>query len=250
MSEENKEKDEELKSISVTPALTALFKPTADYLGGEIRGYVKETVEEWKNKRQEKNLMVHMEAVQKALSQEPVLEKPEDSSIAQLSFFDEWIDNVKDIDPADEELSTIWQKLLENAARGKSTTPEIVESLKYLTPREAKFISDISRRVLTFTMLSGMVAPEEKYLAKKLEQKNILEKNYAVSVLIVCAIAMIIYFAYFIVSELNILPSSKIIVVLPAAMCIGLGLGRLFGPGFTRWSVTWLGIELISLSKK
>lgn len=48
-----------LKGVSLTPALTALLKPSADLLGKELRDTLKEAIDGWKAKRRNENLHVH-----------------------------------------------------------------------------------------------------------------------------------------------------------------------------------------------
>jgi hypothetical protein len=164
-----------VKGISITPTITALLKPTVDYLGIEIRDYFKANVEEWKTKRRERNLNAHFEAVRDKLTKEPPSNNQSSPSIRQLAIFDEWIEKAQDIDPEDLELSDIWQNLLAKAARGERVPTEVVAALKSLSPKEAQFLVGMARRTLPFPFLIGGVNAENRYLAKSLEAKGIVE---------------------------------------------------------------------------
>lgn len=48
------ENNESLSNFSITPAITSLLKPTTEYLGIEIRDYVKEKIQNLKTKKDKK----------------------------------------------------------------------------------------------------------------------------------------------------------------------------------------------------
>lgn len=236
------------KSISMTPAITALLKPTTEYLGIELRDFVKGSVEEWKKKRREKNLNSHIEAVKQTLIEEPSNQNNDGPSLGQLSFFEEWMDCVQDVDPEDQELSSIWRRLLEQAARGQTHSPEIINALKSLSPREAKFLVEMGKRTPTFPIFSGIIQAEDRYLAKSLEQRNILEKDYAFSGTLIASLGLSVAFIYYFAKEIN-LPLELPVTGLFLATVVAAGAISLRS-GLARWRPTWLGQQLMSTSKQ
>lgn len=247
--EEGSEIEATTKSLSLTPAFTALLKPTTDYLGLELRDYVKNTVEGLKKKRREKNIDSHVSAVQRRLSEEPALESVDtDGTLSQLKFFEEWIDSVQEVDPEDEELSEIWEELLAQAARGKKHSPEVVRALKSLTPREAKFLLEMNFRVPSFPIVSGFVRSEDRYLAKSLEQRSILERDYAFAGVFVASLGLSLAALYYVAEQISLPMEPPVIVVTAGAVLASSAV--LMRAGMARWRMTWLGRELASTSKR
>ena len=251
MTEEQKApEDSPVKSLSITPAITALLKPTAEYLGLELRDYVKASVEEWKAKRRERNLNAHLEAVREKLAKEPPTKAQSGPSFNQLMLFDEWIEKAQDIDPEDKDLSDIWRNLLAKAARGEPVPTEVVAALKSLSPREAQFLVEMEQRTPPRPFLSGVVSAESRYLATSLQAKGILEKDYTFSVLLLSSLGVSGVLAYYIFERMNLLTAARIQSDMPLAglaiaatiiMFAALG-SRL---GLARWRRTWLGRELL-----
>jgi hypothetical protein len=250
MSEDGK-KDEDkggsLKELTIAPTLTALVKPTAEYLGLELRDYVKSRVEEWKLKRRAHNLDAHLNGVRRKLEKHPASSSPgERGSFHQLEIFDEWMSNVQDVDPADEELSDLWQSLLASAARGERIPSAVVSALKTLSPKEAQLLVRMLHRPLLARSFFGTLRGETKYLAKSLEAKQILERTYTFVVAIVTStiiVSMIVFGSS--VLLLNALQSLGLL--LAAALFIACILAAYYARGgLANWRITWLGEELLS----
>lgn len=244
MTEERKEDEEgAVKGLSVTPAITALLKPTADYLGTELRDYVKATVEEWKAKRRERNLNSHLEGVREKLKAQPPPRSPTGPSFNQLTLFDEWIERAQDIDPEDKELSDIWRNLLAKAARGEAIPTEVIAALKSLSPKEAQFLAHMERRTPALPFVSNSVSAEDRYLARALETRSILERDYAFAVMFLLSTGLSGIFVYYLAQQLNIpiTPLAIAGVIATAIMAVGFSLRS----GSARWRLTWLGRELI-----
>lgn len=240
-----------LKELTVAPALTALLKPTAEYLGLELRDFVKSRVEEWKENRRAENLNVHIEGVKRKLERDPPTSTTkEGTSFFQLALFDEWMDRVQDIDPADQELSDLWQSLLAKAARGDRIPAEVVTALKTLSPKEAQFLVEMSHRAPSVPFRSGIVSGENRYLATSLETKRILEKDYAFSILFLTSLGLSGVFAYYFLQKISsgfeaIVPMAGVAI----AACIVL-VGFSMRAGLARWKLTWLGRELLRFASK
>jgi len=102
-----------LRGVSLTPVFTALFKPSAELLGKELRNTIKEMIDERKTRRREENLQAHIDAVRIKLSSQT--DEPNEATtsfIEQPELFSEWVENVQEIDPRDVEISNLWQNLL------------------------------------------------------------------------------------------------------------------------------------------
>lgn len=185
MSDDSNEDAGATKGMSLTPALTALFKPTTEYLGTELRDGVKATIEGLKKRKRGENLDAHVAAVQERLRDDPPEGSDAEATLAQLSFFETWVDSVQDIDPAETELSQMWELLLAEAARGTSHMPEVIDALKSLTPFEAKFLlAHWSSPRSRYKPMAGPVE-QELYFVGKLESKGIIElDNYTTRILL------------------------------------------------------------------
>ena len=241
------EKDKNpVKGLSVTPAITALFKPTADYVGQELKETVKAYVEEKKEKRRKRNLDQHLKSVQEELKQTPRGEDQKEPTLEQLSLFDEWIDNVQDIDIEDRELSEIWHNLLAKAARGGEVQSEVLEAIKKITPREAKFLYQLSGRVPTLPFHTGVIDAEDRYFARSLEGKAILEKDYSFSVVLVTAMGISLAALYYVLQEQLLV---KVSITVPFLAIAILFMGLSFKSGLARWRLSWLGKTIIKFVK-
>ena len=246
-SEEPKGSSDGSKSLSVTPAITALLKPTADYLGTEIRDYVKDAVEDLKKKKREKNLNVHVDAVKRSLKDKPPLSDGQEVSLQQLSFFEDWVDHVQDVDPADRELSSIWERLLAQSARGEMHSSEVIDVLKTLSPSEARFLVEMSERIPVFPMISGTIRAEDRFLAKRLEQRQVLEKDYVFGATLLTFVAASLVAMYYIAKDLALPLEPPIIIATLAATAVASSV--FLRAGMSRWKLTWLGRELVSTSE-
>ncbi|MDI4636932.1 MULTISPECIES: hypothetical protein [Halomonadaceae] len=235
------------KSLSLTPAISALIMPTAEYLGTELRDLVKDSIEDWKRERRENNLNAHVQAVKEQLSDQPPPETASSPSLKQLSFFEEWMSGVQDVDPEDEELSSIWRDLLAKAARGQSCSSEVIEALKSLSPSEAKFLVEMRSRTPTVPLFRGTIRSEDRFLAKTLESRNILEKDYAFAGFFASSLGLSVVFLYYFTEKIGMPTEFPIIggflatLVAASAVSLRSGLGR--------WRLTWLGKQLVYTSK-
>ena len=243
--------DNPVKGISVTPTITALLKPTVEYLGIEIRDYFKTNIEEWKAKRREQNLNAHLQAVREKLAKVPPLHSAR-PSIRQLIIFDEWIEKAQDIDPEDSELSDIWQNLLAKAAGGEKVPVEVVAALKSLSPKEAQFLVEIQRTHL-LPFLTRIASAENRYLTKSLEAKGILERDYNFLILLILTLSASGMLAYNVVSKMDTpfpfakdIPMSTLSGIFIAVMVVSVGFSM--WPRWIRWRKSWLGRKLLEFA--
>lgn len=235
------------KDISLTPSLTALFKPTFDLVGLEIRDYVKETIDSWKEKRRKRNLESHINAVNEQIKGDRPFSQYE-PSINQLSLFEDWVEGVQDIDPADEELSAIWRSLLVRAAKGEHIGEEVRNALKSLSPKEAQFLLELKKRVPVFPLGSGLVKSRDRYLANQLLAKGLAEKDYAFPIFFITTMIASAAVALSIVGDS--IGGLSIGAVGGGAAVLIAGLGFSLRSGLARWRLSWLGNELIGMVTK
>ncbi|MBW3197612.1 hypothetical protein [Marinobacter nauticus] len=235
------------KDISLTPSLTALFKPTFDLVGLEIRDYVKESIDSWKEKRRKRNLESHINAVNEQIKGDRPFSQNE-PSINQLSLFEDWVEGVQDVDPADEELSAIWQSLLIRAAQGEHIGDEVRNALKSLSPKEAQFLLELKKRVPVFPLGSGIVKSRDRYLANQLLAKGLAEKDYAFPIFFITTMIASATIMFSIVGDS--IGGLNIGVVAGGAAVFIAALGFSLRSGLARWRLSWLGQELIGLVKK
>lgn len=251
MSDNDEDKGGELacvpKGISLTPALTNFFKPTLDLLGVELRDYVKERIESWKERKRRENLESHVTAVNEELAGD----NPFDESgptVYQLSLFEEWAENVRDIDPNDHELSAMWRNLLIRAAKGEHISEEVRRALQSLSPQEALFIVQLERRVPVFPLHSGLVNDKDRYLANQLLGKGLVEKDYAYPVFFLVSFILAGMVALTILGDTWDGVGMKFIAA-GTAIVVAM-LGFTMRSGLARWRLSWLGRELVRLVSK
>ncbi len=228
-----------VKGLSFTPAITALLKPTAEYLGTELRDYVKATVEELKSKRRDRNINAHLEAVRAKLTDQPPPKSQAGPSFSQLALFDEWIEKAQDIDPEDKDLSDIWRNLLIKAARGETVPTEVVAALKSLSPKEAQFLVQLQKRIPQFPFLRGWASAEDRYLANALEAKSILEKDYAIVALFLSLLGLSGVYVYYSFGSIALVIGVAVAIAFVAVAF------TMMRSDFERWRLTWLGRELM-----
>ena len=227
------------KSISITPTITALLKPTATYLGIELRNYIKETIEELKNKKREGNITSHLEAVRIKLSKDNLDYAATPSTLEQLEFFEIWIKEVQNIDPDNVELSEIWHQLLVNAVRGDAVQKEVLEVIQSLTPMEAQFLLEFNKRQFNIPFLS--ISNKNQYLAKSLESKGILHRDYTMGITFTVTMLFIAYFALNANRAIQSFSASTIFVLIFSGLLTLLALQI----SLQRWRFSWLGSELM-----
>lgn len=158
-------KEHSVKEVSITPSLTSLIKPTADYLGAELKNLVKGQVEHAKESKRQENLKCHVEGVQQKIANDQEFEP----NIQQLDFFEAWVDGVTEIDPKNKELSDIWQNLLISMGKTEESSDIILSKLKCLSPHDAK----------TLLKLAGAASltEEDIYRLKTLEELELVQRN-------------------------------------------------------------------------
>lgn len=170
--EENKEQGEKGDSISTNPATKALlfpavnavFQPTAEVLGGELKGWVENKIIEKKKARIKKH-------TEEAKSRSESVGKAELKSERQISNFEIWVENAGDVDPEDP-IATAWQSILIDITKDDPETEIILDSLKSLNRAEAayfvEFVSNNTRR---------LHPDKNKYYLERLRGKGLINKG-------------------------------------------------------------------------
>src|SRR5947207_2810269 len=119
-----------IRQLTVTPTLTALIKdvlgPSAKLLGTELKCYLKEKLDEAKERRREKNLTSHITAVRDSIR----VTIPEQASYKQLDTFNDWIDGAQDVGDDEPTLTQMWRRLLRRLIEGQSPTQGLIDVMK------------------------------------------------------------------------------------------------------------------------
>ncbi len=157
----------EVKGITFLPALTALIKPSTEYLGEEFKNAIKSKVDEHKKKKEEDNLIQHLKSVQ----EKTPIKDQENISYAQLDMFNDWVDGASKIDPKQSELSQVWQNLLIKAGEGEPTEI-ILNKLKTLSAGEALALMNFSKPS------NIILSKEDLYHLDALEKNELIRPNH------------------------------------------------------------------------
>lgn len=156
----------EPKELTLLPSITSLLKPTANYLGEEIKDAVKEIVENRKKKKEDENLLSHLNLINEKINSS----NEKSVSYEQLDLFSEWVDEVSKIDPKNEELSQLWQNLLLNASADNSSEI-LISKIRKMSSGEAKALVALSNPT------RKKLSEEERYHLKSLEDLELIESN-------------------------------------------------------------------------
>jgi hypothetical protein len=127
----------DVKMVSLTPILNKLFFPTAEYIGDEIKSYLKEKIEAAKKKKRDKNIAGHFKAVGE-ITIAPIDGTGE--SVQQAEKLEDWIEGAQDVQPDGGELAGLWQKLLHAIVEEKPVERYLLLQAKHLTPLDARLL--------------------------------------------------------------------------------------------------------------
>ena len=212
------------------PAINALFQPTAELLGEELRDRVKQKIDEKRRERVE----VHAECVRETLADR----KRELNTREQLELFDSWADGAGDIDP-DDEIAAVWQAILADIATNKSNTRVLLDTLRSLNIDEAAFfVSFVKRGVMPF----GKISDRDEHYLKALQAKGVVRRDsLAVPVILLATIVFVLGFFYVGLESSTIMNPSMLLTTVVVVVAWTLMLCALF---WRRRRLTWLGREL------
>lgn len=230
------------KGLSLTPTLTSFLKPTADYLGNELRDYVKVKVENLKAKKRKANVQSHMHVVGVQLGIPLNYDEESLDNIPQLELFDEWIEGAQEVDPSDEVLAKLWQGLLLEIVQGKSKSKVLIETLKSLESHEAELLLRFRGRRIYHPK-----GNEERFILRKLKSLELIEFDWAFLAMLGISYAMAIAifttvpelskpfestFSLFQLGLLSIIPAAAMAAVIP------------------KYRLSWLGKRLLEFCPK
>lgn len=184
------------KEITLTPALTGLFKPTTKLLGEELRLYVKKNIDKFKEHNRERNLQFHLQKINDLVEEsvEPIVSEDEDL-LKNAEKLLSSLETIQDVDPSEKELSEIWQNLIASLKLGKNVPKHLIDTLKNLSPLEASILIEIQRQESTgfsgrvFRFLGYVVVPvrsqvniegADRHYLEVLKDKRLLVKTHLI----------------------------------------------------------------------
>lgn len=124
----------------MTPFLTNLLKPSADYLGKELRSYLQSTIEQWKEHRRSENLRHHIGTAAKRMNPQGESKVRDRDGLERMELFEDWVSGAQDVDPMEAELSQIWCELLCEIAKGARPTRLLLTVLRQLDGESARVL--------------------------------------------------------------------------------------------------------------
>ena len=151
---DSKESDQEesvfSKGITLTPALTDLFRPTTKLLGEELRNFAKEKIGAIKERNRDKNLRFHLEKINEIVDRDTrgitQGDTEDDQLLKNAEKLVESLEAVQDIEPSEIELSKIWQNLIASLRIGKNIPQHLITTLKALSPLEASILMEVKAK--------------------------------------------------------------------------------------------------------
>lgn len=230
------------KGLSITPTLTAFLKPTADYLGSELRDYVKFKVESLKTKKRKRNVQFHMHEVGVLLGIPLNYDEESLDNIPQLELFDEWIEGAQEVDPNDEVLAKLWQGLLLEIVQGKSKNKVLIKTLKSLESHEAELLLKFKGRRIYHPKSN-----EERFVLRKLKSLELIEFEWVFLTVLGISYGMVIAI-FTVIPGLSKLLAPTInlfqlglLSTIPIAVMIAI---------IPKYRASWLGKRLLEFSPK
>lgn len=266
------EKESNLKAITLTPVLSEIFRPTAILLGKELKEYTETKINRIKLARQGDNISQHIASVEKIIHRKASkLQEEKPIPVAAMNQFTEMLDLVQDVDPADHELSTLWQHIMADIAAGKALQPSLLGLLKDITPMEAKHLfairqrNSISRIANPFYFARELVYGDDcvsdsreadKFYIRILRQKGLSQKTYIVEMLLSLLLVSLSYLAWvanFGSTKLGIFGSHEDITIMMQPMMITMMIFMFICmlimksnfPWCGRDKLTWIARELL-----
>ena len=185
------------KGITLTPALTDLFRPTTKLLGEELRNFAKKKIDTIKERNRDRNLRFHLDEINKIVGKHTEIPREEDGENEELlknaEKLLESFEAIQDVEPAEEELSKIWQNLIASLRLGKNIPQHLITTLKALSPLEASILIQIKSkeeagifnkiwnlfRYVIFPLWNQVgIQGADKHYLELLRDKRLLKKTY------------------------------------------------------------------------
>lgn len=252
------------------PYFALLLKPSFELVGKELKTLLKEKIDEWKKQRREENLIRHIERTKKILDEEPSKECARDN-IKNVEAFASWADGAQDIDPEDETLASMWQRILADMVQGNDVQQVLIEKLKGISSAEAQALLRFRRHRSRYPE-----DDEDRHHLLALAERDIVTVNYAhlIKIGIVAAAALLFLSAFFSAatarhnaylaliasdpyntyrrssydfeaSDLFKMMYSWQFLLAGTVVFLSPFIFKFYNRGFTRWQLTWIGQRLI-----
>lgn len=252
-------------NFSIAPAITALLKPIAETAGEEISKSIRLFAEKKRKEKRKENLREHILALKLIINEKPPhFEDTNNLSCSQLSLLEEWTEHAQDVSKEEEILSRMWQKILADILFGRSHIKYLIDQLKTISSAEAELLVKLGSG-------SNTAKDEtELFLLKEMQEKKLVKKSYSTEIFTISIPIFFIVVLFFIISSISTLEmkgsvlsydAATTIIMLAGAIIIGNMLFSGFylfkilrktyhGSGAGKWSLNWIGRELIKYSVK
>jgi len=231
--------------VTFLPSLTKLFDPTAELIGLELKTFLGEKINSWKDEKRKDNIVGHIQKIHEREEREKI--EINNGNIRQLEEFQEWAEAAQNIDP-DDILGNMWQEILISIVKNEESAGFLIEKLKNISKEEALLLIKVN---------SGnnfkASTDKELYLLKKLYSQELVTKVYIKLILLVFAavlfllISLSFFEGYYIFMQKTdflyqgISFAYGFIVFTFAYIFIKTNIKT----GFSTWSLSWVGRELV-----
>ena len=241
------------KELTLTPTLTALLKPTADYLGQELKSRIASKIDELAERRRQANLLLHLSKV----TEETGLNDEVVAGNRQLHLFQEWVERAQDISPEEKTLSKMWETLLVKILKGIDFEAKLMQALSELSESDAALLLKFAR--------SSHYRPKnskERYQLGQYQFSNLIEESKVRRILNAstagAAFLGALYMCYFAIGKIaavvvdpSVLANAYVTILyrlLPDLAIVGV-IAAIAGVLVWRFApshqLTWFGSELI-----
>ncbi|MAK62673.1 MAG: hypothetical protein CMK09_17015 [Ponticaulis sp.] len=186
------------------------FSPTQSLRGELAKQKVLEELEKRKSKRQQENLKVHFNRLAGEEGQIEV-EIPDDSESEQLAF--EWFENVKDINPNNEELSALWYGVLWELSRQTDHSKLLMKELQQLSVDDVSFLmrsKPLSNISFFKKIRIRKREPFSKRISERLEQRGLIRRRIMGPVSTTLFMALLPIYTYLIAPVLDFFQSRRL----------------------------------------
>lgn len=240
------------KELTLTPALTALLKPTAEYIGQEIKSRIASKVDELAERRRQANLLLHLSRV----TEETGLNAEVVAGNRQLHLFQEWVEGAQDISPEEKTLSKMWETLLVKILKGIDFEAKLMQALSKLSESDAALLLKFARKSHYRPKSS-----KERYQLDQYQFSELIEESKLRLILITstmsAALLGAIYMIYFAIGKIaaiedpSVHPNAYITIIyrlfpdLAMVFVIAAIAGFLVWRFAPSYQLTWFGSELI-----
>jgi|GEM_PF-4425085 len=201
-----------IRQLTLTPALTTLVKdvfgPSAKLVGTELRSFLKEKIDDARERRRSENLSRHIFVVRAALPKP----SPEQVSYERLDMFSEWVDGAQDVSDSNPELAEMWREVLRRIVEGESVSKSLIAIMKQVDAPMAQLLLRFRRKkgpldevivpVVRIFKLFGFGGPrrfadEDLFNARRLAAIGLLDRDYSFNILGFVLTGIVIVAGYF-----------------------------------------------------